>query len=82
MKELYHIIPKGNGYDYLCENVKTGFYELTGKSMRGSCACLKELTFVTLEEANEFLVDHDMFDVYEPELFLVNADYAKELGYE
>lgn len=66
MPTLYHIVPKGDGYNILaCE--KTGNYFLISKLSKG-INWKGELIFKTEEEAQQYIEINNLKD-YEPEKF-------------
>lgn len=64
MNIFYHIVPRGDGYHYLCRNKANEFY-LASKNTDGKSDT--KLMFNTAAEAQDFIDKHFEKDLYIPE---------------
>lgn len=80
MITLYNIIPRGDGYHYMCLNQKTNELEPWNKGFSNKPEHLKELIFKSEEDALNFLRERNLFDTYVPQQFWMAKDYAESKG--
>ena len=73
MPTLYAIKPKNDGYYTLGYNLAGQFFLI--KKDNYDTSYMNEITFHTLDEANEFINKYNLNEKYEPEEFWVNEEY-------
>ena len=73
--ELFRVVPKGDGYNYMCKN-KNGQHYLEHKRNNNKDALIFETESLAKEYIDTYLSMSDTMTLYVPEFILYHKDYV------